>query len=123
MLLQDYICPLCSSTEDESSNHLFLECPFAFQCWIWINLQPDPSIDPFQNLQSFKNQLQAPFFMEIIILMCWVIWKARNDAIFRQSAPNIQNLKMDFRVELQLLMLRAKRSYSPRFDQWITSLG
>jgi hypothetical protein len=67
--------------------------------------------------------MQAPFFMEVIILMCWAIWKARNDAIFRQIAPTLQNLKIDFKVELQLLLLRAKKSYSPRFNQWIANLA
>jgi hypothetical protein len=57
--------------------------------------------------------------MEVIILMCWAIWKARNDAIFRQIGPNLQNLKIEFRVELQLLVLTAKKSYSPRINQWI----
>lgn len=122
MLLQDYSCPLCNGTLDESSTHLCLECPFAYQCWTWINLQPDSNLDPFQNLQSFRNQMRAPFFMEVIILMCWAICKARNDAIFCQIAPTLQNLKIDFKVELQLLLLRAKKSYSPRFNQWIANL-
>lgn len=123
MLLQDYSCVLCISSDDESQDHLFLACPFALQCWAWINLQIDANLDAFQNLQNLKDQLHVPFFMEIIIIMCWVIWKARNDAIFRQLPPCFQRLKADFRAELQLLLLRAKRSYSPGFDPWIASLG
>jgi len=51
--------------------------------------------------------------MEIITLMCWAIWKARNDHIFQQINPLLENTKEDFRRELGLLLLRAKKSYSP----------
>jgi hypothetical protein len=88
-----------------------------------LNIQVDPSLEPFQNLLSFKDQLQVPFFMEVIILMCWTIWMARNDVIFRQIGPSLQNSKDNFRMELQLLLLRDKRCYSPRINQWIANLA
>jgi hypothetical protein len=122
MALQDYNCVLCNASVEESLTHLFLECPFAIQCWSVISVQVDQNIDPFQNLQSFKDQLQVPFFMEIIILMCWMIWKARNDLIFRQIAPNIQMSKQSFKDEFSLLLLRAKKRYFPRINQWIANL-
>ena len=111
MILQDYNCVLCNATVEESLNHLFLDCPFAAQCWAMINVQVSQQLNPFQNLQSFKVQLGVPFFIEIIILMCWAIWKARNDLIFRQENPSIPLAKSNFRDEFQLLLLRAKRSY------------
>jgi hypothetical protein len=92
--------------------HLFLECPFAVQCWAIINIQVHHRLDPFENLQSFEDQLQIPFFMEIIIFMCWVIWKASNGLIFCQINPSIQLAEQSFKDEL-LLLLRAKRKYSP----------
>lgn len=67
-----YTCPLYKIAE-ESLFHLFVQCPFAAQCWASIGVQVDQDLDPFQNLQSFKDQLQVPFFMEIIILTCWTI--------------------------------------------------
>ena len=61
MTLQDFNCVLCNNgATEESLTHLFLSCPFATQCWAWLNIQVDPSLDPFQNLQSFKDQLQVP---------------------------------------------------------------
>lgn len=82
MVLQDYNCVLCNANVEESLFHLLLDCPFASQCWSFINIQVDPNLDPFENLQNCKDQLQVPFLMEIIVLMCWIIWKARNDLIF-----------------------------------------
>lgn len=122
MTLQEYECVLCNSSSEENLIHLFLHCPFVVQCWVWLNVQVDQNLDPFQTLQSFKDQLSVPFFMEIITLMCWTIWKARNDLIFRQINPMMESAKADFRKEFGLLLLRAKKSYSPQIDQWIASL-
>jgi hypothetical protein len=122
MLLQDYSCILCNANVEESLFHLFLDCPFAVQCWAYIDIQVDADLNPFQNLQNFRDQLQVPFFMEIIILMCWSIWKARNDLIFRQMNPSFLLTKQNFLDDLQLLLLRAKRIYSPGLNQWIANL-
>jgi len=122
MVLQEYSCVLCNTSVDESLLHLFLHCPFSISCWAIINIQVDPNLGPFENLMSFRDQLHEPFFMEIIVLMCWVIWKARKDLIFRQINPNIHIAKQCFLDELQMLLLRAKRRYSPRINQWIANL-
>jgi hypothetical protein len=123
MVLQDYTCVLCNGAIEESQTHLFLQCPFAMQCWGSINLQVQQHLDPFQNLQSFKDQLSEPFFMEVIVLMAWTIWKSRNDLIFRQIVPNLTIAKQNFNAECQLLLLRAKRSYFPKIEQWIANLS
>lgn len=122
MALQDHNCILCNGSTEETLFHIFLECPFAGQCWAWIGIQIDHSLDPFQNLQNFKDQFQVPFFMEIIIVMCWIIWKARNDMIFRQINPQMQTSKASFRDELHLLSLRMKRRNRTEFNQWIANL-
>lgn len=123
MVLPDYSCVLCNANVDESLRHLFLDCPFANQCWALVNIQTDEDLSEFQNLENFKVQLGVPFFMEVIVLIRWAIWKARNDLIFRQVMPNIQTTKAFFRSEFQLLLLRASRRYYPWIDQWIANLA
>jgi hypothetical protein len=88
-------------------------CQFARQCWAIVNVEVDLDVDPFQILQSFKAQLGVPFFMEVIILLSWTIWKSRNDLIFRQIQPSLTLAKENFREEFRLLLLRAKHAYSP----------
>ena len=122
MQLPDFTCVLCNTSTEESLSHLLLECQFARQCWATVNVDVDLELDPFQILQSFKSQLGVPFFMEVIILMSWTIWKSRNDFIFRQIQPSIALAKLNFREEFRLLLLRAKRAYSPLIDQWTTNL-
>jgi hypothetical protein len=70
---------------------------------------------------DLKNEIVL-FFMEVIILMCWTIWNARNDKIFWQIDQNLQISKQNFRDEFQLLLLRTKRSYHPGINQWIADL-
>jgi len=76
----------------------------------------------FQNIESFRVQLQVPFFMEIIILMGWSIWKARNGLIFNQVQHSVEDTKRAFKSEFALILLRAKRSYFPSIEQWLNSL-
>ena len=85
MELEDYTCVLCTSSAEESLFHLVIDCPFASTCWNWLGLQINPQVDLFQNLESFKRQLQVPFFTEITILMCWSIWQTRNGIIFNNK--------------------------------------
>lgn len=44
---------------------------FVNDCWNLIQLQNQNNREPFQILETFKLNLQVPFFMEIIILMSW----------------------------------------------------
>ena len=57
MTLRDYNCVLRNGSVEESLAHRFLDCPFASQCWAWIDIQVDYNVGPFQNLQNFKDQL------------------------------------------------------------------
>lgn len=74
MLLNDYTFVVCGSGHIETLNHLFLSCNFAAQCWASLNLVSNVDLDPFIILENFKADLQVPFFMEIIILMCLFGW-------------------------------------------------
>jgi hypothetical protein len=38
MQLQSYNCELCNKGAEETLEHLFLQCPFAQDCWGMLNL-------------------------------------------------------------------------------------
>jgi hypothetical protein len=122
MELQDYTCVLCSQSTEETLFHLLIDCPFASACWNWLGLQVTDQEDLYQYLESFRWQLHVPFFMEIIILICWTIWQMRNGLIFRNIPPSLQEAKRAFKSEFALLLHRAKRSYFPVIDQWLNNL-
>jgi hypothetical protein len=91
-LLPYYDCVLYVLCVEETLYHLFLNCTFAHNSWSPLNLNIPPG-DPFDVLLSFQNQLNVSFFMDIIILMSWSIWMARNDLVFQGQQPNLQSVK------------------------------
>lgn len=72
--------------------------------------------------QNLKDQIGKPFFMEIIILMCWVIWICRNNLIFNNSVPTVQSCKAIFKLEFSSMLWHAKRKYFPQIEEWIQNL-
>jgi hypothetical protein len=47
--------------------------------------------------------------MEIIILLSWAIWMTRNNKIFKQINASLQGCKTLFLLEMDVLLLRAKK--------------
>jgi len=119
MDLESYSCVLCNGQVEETIEHLFLDCPFAFAAWQSINLTVNSGIQPLQNIELLKAQINQSFFMEIIILFSWAIWMSRNNCIFKGVPPSIQGCKRIFKSEFLWLLRRAKKKYFPKIQEWI----
>src|SRR5438105_171899 len=78
MHLDSYACELCIWQEEETLEHLFLHCGFAKRCWELLGLIFPPDQVPLDVMQHFRAVLAVPFYLEIIILLCWTIWTERN---------------------------------------------
>jgi len=104
MELPDYNCVHCNTPTEETLEHLFLHCPFAHNCWASINLFVGNS-NPFVTLEQFRDQLNVPFFMDVIIVMSWCIWMQRNDLIFRGILPSQAACLRHFKSEFALVIL------------------
>ena len=122
MELHDYNCVLCNQITEESVFHLLIGCPFATACWNWLGLQINHQGDLLHWLESFRGQLHVPFFMEIIILMCWTIWQMRTGLIFNNRPPSLQQAKGAFKSEFVLILFHAKRSYFPEIESLLNNL-
>lgn len=121
MYLDDYTCVFCTCQDDETITHLFLNCPFSQQCWISIGLHIQSNLGPLAVLEDLRRQIAEPFFMEVITLMSWSIWTARNNFIFKNEAFSIQGTKNAFIKEFALVIQRAKKKYFPNIVQWLQS--
>ena len=84
--------------EEESSLHLFTNCPLV--CAIWFNslwgLRPKcwnfNSPDQFiQTFLSLSNEVD-PELILFGVVVCDVIWKAKNQAQFEGMSPNVDCL-------------------------------
>jgi hypothetical protein len=78
-----------------------------------------PIGDPFDVLISFRQQLNLSFFMDVIIIMSWSIWMARNDFIFNGQQPSLQSAKACFRKEFALVIIRAKPGLKHPLATWL----
>jgi hypothetical protein len=122
MELNSYNCALCNALTEESSYHPFVDCSFARMCWDIIGVEITDG-NHFPELTSMlRSQLNSRFFMETIILLCWTIWTARNDLIFRGLRRNREDCKELLFKELNLLQHRLKQGQEHQFDTWIQSL-
>jgi hypothetical protein len=119
MQLTDYTCVLCICNVEEDLIHLLFQCPFSLACWDTLHLIVPNTSDTVNITESFRAQLQLPFFMEIIITMCWSIWTMRNDVIFSSIPHSVQRCKVVFRKEFALVILRARSKYHPTIDLWL----
>ncbi|XP_062028542.1 uncharacterized protein LOC133744454 [Rosa rugosa] len=70
--LDDNTCPLCQE-DNEIVNHLFGYCKFSSEVWKLANVDT-----PIKWEEGYLK----------VITICWHIWKARNDVIFRNSSLN-----------------------------------
>jgi hypothetical protein len=60
--------------------------------------------------------------MILVILLCWAIWIARNDVIFK-TLPASVDAAIDLLLsELNLLTVRARSKDTSAFDLWIHNL-
>ena len=107
MELPAYNCVCCPLMVDESLVHLFLHCPFAQSCWNGLGLIIGHN-NPFITLEQLKDQLNLPFFMEIIVVMSWRIWMQRNDQIFREIQPSLATCLLHLKKNLLQLFYRQK---------------
>jgi hypothetical protein len=73
-------------------------------------------------VHNIKRQLKVQFAMDIIILMCWSIWKERNSWIFNNEDPQVANSLVTFKKEFVMVIHRAKSSKVPQMDVWFSSL-
>jgi hypothetical protein len=102
--------------------YLFLSCPFAKNCWITLGINPPTWLNADRATKSIKRQLNVPFAMDIIMIMCWGIWSERNAWIINNEPPQVQNCIATFKKEFSLVGHRAKRSLVQPMEDWLFSL-
>lgn len=100
----------------------FLDCPFARMCWDIISIDIPLNSNFPEICSTMRAQLDSQFFMEAIVLMCWTIWSARNDLIFKGISLILANCRNIFFRELMLLQHRVKPGQENLLFSWIQSM-
>lgn len=85
-------CPVLEG-ENETIFHSLVSCPFASQCW-W-QVQAGIVINVGDNFETWLkrtlNSCSGSKGCEVAML-CWAIWKARNDKVWRKSKFQVNNV-------------------------------
>mgnify|MGYP002413802816 CR=1 FL=1 len=70
MYLESYNCALCGDDTEETSLHLFWDCPFAWSCWNVLTPSKVKGISTYDEILLTLDQLPTDIAMEIVILDC-----------------------------------------------------
>ncbi|GLT34293.1 hypothetical protein SLA2020_088170 [Shorea laevis] len=91
---QEITCPNCHIA-DETLMHLLLYCPHVEPIWFGSALGLDPrqlGVNCFSEWWRYINgiakQMGIPSMVEQCAIICWHIWKARNEQYFEHVALN-----------------------------------
>jgi hypothetical protein len=112
-------CVTCNDGADEDIEHLFFTCSFARNCWEKINIEWNLSLSLHPRIAHARQQQNTPFFMEIVIVASWEIWKARNDKIFRNRPVHVGTWFSNFKNQCRLQSLRFRDDLRSAFCFWL----
>ena len=110
-VVTDATCPMCSLCY-ESVEHIFFQCPYSQQClqclqkWLGVHLPIDFHKLARKNRRTSKYK--KAFIITCICSLAYLIWKARNDSIWRLSMSTVDCL-------MKQLIYDVKISFSSLF--------
>jgi hypothetical protein len=106
---------------EETMMHLLFYCPFSKDCWKLVNFQFADHLTVPQIFQAWKSLLKVEFALDLFVLFCWGIWMVRNDVIFRNKSPEVEECKRYITLGALQLLHRTKSRITPLLDSWINS--
>ncbi|KAF8669911.1 hypothetical protein HU200_051092 [Digitaria exilis] len=105
-VLENYNCPLCNSSAEETVEHLSFSCSFSTWCWRFMNIQWDLRLSLMERIIQGRRDFRNKIFRELIMVACWALWTHRNE-------------KMIFKEELSLVVHRTKPSLELELSSWL----
>ena len=112
-------CIMCNSSELETIDHLFFSCPFAKECWQKIGVIWNDSTELLDRIALAQNHNGMPWFMEIILIAAWELWKVRNDKVFQKRDPSTDRWFCNFKNQCFLNSVRFRDDLRLLFCFWL----
>lgn len=113
--------------DEETVTHIFVKCGFAFgvwsHIWRWCRLVP-ARFDSLEDLLSWQDSATAPakgkkILRGICMIVCWVIWLERNEAIFQKIDPKVAEVVSSVK-SLAFLWLKYRSSCKRlEWNDWV----
>jgi hypothetical protein len=112
-------CVLCPTGTEEDLDHLFFDCPFAKRCWEKIGMYWITSLSLYPRIAHARQQQNIPFFMEVVTIAAWEIWKIRNERVFNNGQVNVNIWFANFKNQCILQSVRFKEDLRSAFCFWL----
>ncbi|KAF8733082.1 hypothetical protein HU200_015446 [Digitaria exilis] len=89
--VEDSYCALCPSVE-ETADHIFFECALAHRTWecLGVDLAGGSCRHPW--LMGRELPLPPSVQYDVVLLIFWQLWKARNAVIFDQEQRSVRRV-------------------------------
>lgn len=116
--LPSYSCELCHFDSEETTLHLFWDCPFALSCRDSIITHKNIGISVLDEIIFLTQALPTPIAMEIVIIGCWQLWMQRNSKIFKTQPPLVTSWRRLLKIDLLLVRHRVKRKFEDILWNW-----
>lgn len=96
---------LVSVSPEETNLHLFFQCQASQQIWYELSLSLDFPYQGFSAVQDgfFWWCTHSDARLTMFLLVCWTIWKWRNDSIFNSSRRPISSIVLSIKAFLDYL--------------------
>lgn len=120
---EDEACVLCDSGATEDLEHLFFTCNFARQCWQRLQIDWNINIDIFQRMAQSKQNSNLPFFMELVLIAAWEIWRSRNDKIFWDKVPSFNVWLVNLKSQCSIQSVRFRGVLRSSFCAWLDAFN
>ncbi|KAF8670147.1 hypothetical protein HU200_050901 [Digitaria exilis] len=87
--VEDSCCVICTSVL-ETQEHIFTECPTASAVWVLVGATYHQDLCRTPWLIGDNLPLPSQVQLDVVLLIMWQIWKARNAMIFdrQPSTPS-----------------------------------
>ena len=118
----DTHCVLCPGRLHEDRDHLFFNCNFSIRIWNYLQVTWTPGDNMMQILTEARREFNQPFFVEVILLASWSIWKVRNAQIFEGVRPRFYSWRSRFVHDISLQAHRLKNVHKNKLLDWIAAL-
>ena len=122
-MTDEHHCVLCPTRLHEDRMHLFFQCNYSQRIWNCLQIDWSQGVDIQEAAVRARRSFAQPFFMEVVILACWNIWKQRNAMIFEGERPSFRGWKRGFIHDISMLEHRIKRKFISLLVAWIGSLS
>uniref|UniRef100_A0A803P924 Reverse transcriptase domain-containing protein n=1 Tax=Cannabis sativa TaxID=3483 RepID=A0A803P924_CANSA len=91
-VLTENLCPFCGIFA-ETECHLFVSCNFAWACWNYAGLAATSrDATSLRMWLSDTFQLVSGEATGRVVMLCWAIWAARNDLIWKHQVRTMKDV-------------------------------